>query len=194
MSIKKLLASITFSGMTLFGGMNVARAEKNNDFLKDLDQVIMCLEKGRFDKNDDLKLRAKGVLFFKRDLEKILAQIESQNHLDLSKYKKMRIKEIGGCRKNYLVLFDNEDHYVFVDYDGFIDPKKAKSTTELSPDILFEKTDGTTTKIDLKKGTFIIEWHQGGKKMSGPVLSYFSHKKNVSSSILPKNMDERTHN
>ena len=106
----------------------------------------------------------------------------------------MRLKEIGVCRKNYLVLFDNEDHYVFVDYDGFIDPKKEKSTTELSPDILFEKTDGTTTKIDLKKGTFIIEWHQGGKKMSSPVLSYFSHKKNISSSILPKNMDERTHN
>ena len=68
--------------------------------------------------------------------------------------------------------------------------KKAKMTSELPPNILFEQLDGTTTKIDLKKGTFVIEWHQNGKKMSTPLLKYIPSKEKSSTTIVPKKLKE----
>ena len=193
MPIKKFLASIAFSGMTFFGGINVVHAEKKMPS-DEINKIVMHLEKNRLDKEDDLELRAKGIYFFKRDLKAILTQFEKQNNMDLSRYKKIRIKEIGRCRKDFLLLFDDENQYYFVDHDGFIDPKRAKTTDELPPEILFEQTDGTTTKIDLKKGTFIIEWHQNGKKMSSPVLNYLPQSKSMRPPVLSENVKEKTHN
>ena len=173
--LRNMIASAALATTSLFGGIKQANADQfDSEAVVPKAKIVEMAKTLRNSADlDAFKDKAERILETQLTLASDLEAFSQKNNIDLSKFKKMRIKTVNEDDPLSYVLFDNEDTYLLIGSDGKVMGKM--STRNKDPGTFFMEAYGTTETIDLKQKTFTIDWiedNNGWSRLVSPEMKY----------------------